>query len=150
MKRVAIQLTIASNLPWPVTLTALTLTPQHGFRLDPSMGLVKPLCPLTLNPSSTASALLFVSTKSGGRSASRGNMLRGSAGQGTGLLLSAVIDCSLSCGRTLTCLPIPSFTHRLLLLPTRPSIPPFNHPSMHALFLYLFVHLFIHSCSLAC
>lgn len=83
MKRVAIQLTIASNLPWPVTLTALTLEPQHGFRLDPAMGLAKPLCPLTLSPSSTASAVLFVS-KSGGRSASRANMLRGGAGQGKG------------------------------------------------------------------
>ena len=82
MKRVALQLTIASNLPWPVTLTALTLTPQHGFRLDPPMGFAKPLCPLTLNPFSTASAVLFVSTKPGGRSMSRGNMHRAGAGQG--------------------------------------------------------------------
>ena len=89
MKRVAIQLTISSNLPWPVTLTALTLMPQHGFRLDSSMGLVNPLCPLTLNPSSTASALLFVSMKPGGRSASRGNMLHGGAGKGMELLVSA-------------------------------------------------------------
>lgn len=94
MKRVAIQVTIASNLPWPVILTALTLAPQHGFRLDPSMGLVNPLCPLTLPPSSTASALLFVSTKSGGRSASRGHMLRGGAGQGRGL--PVILSCSQS------------------------------------------------------
>ena len=91
MKRVAIQLTIASNLPWPVTLTTLTLTPQHGFRLDPPSGLVKSLCPLILNPSSTASALLFVSTKPGGRSASRRNMLRGGAGQGTELPLCTIL-----------------------------------------------------------
>lgn len=90
MKRVAIQVTIASNLPWPVTLTALTLAPQHGFRLDPSMGLATPLCPLTLHPSSTASALLFVSAKSGGRSASRGHMLRGGAGQGRGLPVGSI------------------------------------------------------------
>ena len=102
MKRVAIQLTISSNLPWPVTLTALALTPQHGFRLDPSMGLVKPLCPLVLNPSSSASALLFVGMKSGGRSASRGNMLRGGAGQGMGLLVSAVIHSSHTRVRLLT------------------------------------------------
>ena len=89
MKRMAIQLTIVSTLPWPVTLTALTLTPQHGFRLDPIPGPANPLCPLTLTPSSTASAVLFVSTKPGGRSASRANMLRGGAGQGMTLLLGS-------------------------------------------------------------
>ena len=82
MKRMAIQLTITSNLPWPVTLTALTLTPQHGLRIDTAPGCSSLLYPLMLNPASTASAVLFVSTKTGGRSASRGNLLRG-AGQGT-------------------------------------------------------------------
>lgn len=91
MKRMAIQLTIASNLPWPVTLTALTLTPQHGFRLDPPPGSATPLWPLTLAPSSTASAVLFVSTKPGGRSASRANMLRGGVGQGI-LVLASVLS----------------------------------------------------------
>ena len=81
-RRLAIQLTLTSNLPWAATLTALTLTPQHGFRLDPANGSTGNLCPLTLNPGATASAVLFVTSKTGGRSVSSRNMLRGGAGQG--------------------------------------------------------------------
>lgn len=129
MKRVAIQVTIASNLPWPVTLTALTLAPQHGFRLDPSMGHVKSLCPLTLHPSSTASALLFVSTKSGGRSASRGNMLHGGAGQGRQLHVGSVTH-SVLFSVTPACFSIPLlFVHLLIQLLS-----------------HLFIHPFIHAC----
>lgn len=85
-KRMAIQLTVTSNLPWAATLTALTLTPQYGFRLDPVDGPMGNLCPVVLTPGATASAIMFVTSKLGGRSASRSNMLRGGAGQGTLLL----------------------------------------------------------------
>lgn len=81
-KRMAIQLTVTSNLPWAATLTALTLHPQHGFRLDPPGGPAGNLCPLVLTPGATASSVMFVTSKSGGRSASRSNMMRGGAGQG--------------------------------------------------------------------
>ncbi|KAA6429143.1 MAG: peroxiredoxin 6 [Trebouxia sp. A1-2] len=80
-KRMAIQLTVTSNLPWAATLTALTLTPQHGFRLDPPNGPTGNLCPVVLTPGATASAIMFVTSRMGGRSASRSNMLRGGAGQ---------------------------------------------------------------------
>ena len=85
-KRMAIQLTVTSNLPWAATLTALTLTPQHGFRLDPPDGPMGNLCPAVLTPGATASAIMFVTSKTGGRSASRSNVLRGGAGQGTLML----------------------------------------------------------------
>lgn len=143
MKRVAIQLTIASNLPWPVTLTTLTLTPQHGFRLDPPSGLVKSLCPLILNPSSTASALLFVSSKPGGRSASRGNMLRGGAGQGTELPLCTILRLIV---HPFVC----SFPHSYIDCSFHPSnhsifddslLPPSIHPAIHAC-MYPFIRSF--------
>lgn len=90
MKRMAIQLTVTSNLPWAATLTAITLTPQHGFRLDPPNGPIGNPCPLILNPGSTASAVMFVTSKLGGRSVSRSNMLRGGVGQGDCLVCSVL------------------------------------------------------------
>ena len=83
MRRIAIKLTLTSNLPWTAMLTALTLNPQHGFRPDPLGGFSGGFCPLSLAPGATASAVLFVTSK-GGKSASRSNLLRGGAGQGVG------------------------------------------------------------------
>ena len=82
MQRIAIKLTITSNLPWAANLTALTLNPQHGFRLDPATGQGVNVFPISLAPGATASAVVFVTSKSSGRSTSRSNMLRGGNAQG--------------------------------------------------------------------
>lgn len=89
MKRIALQICITSCLPQPATLSALNLTPQHGFRLDPP---THPLLPMHLSPASAASAIFFLSNKPMGRSVSRSNILRGGAGAVCNLELQYQVD----------------------------------------------------------
>lgn len=82
MKRIVLQISIISCLSHASTITALTLNPQHGFRLDTSTpNPLKSLLPLHMSPGgAAASAIFFLTNKPLGRSASRSNLLRGGAG----------------------------------------------------------------------